>query len=69
MTFGEKVRQLRKAKKMTLKDLAEKSGLSIVSVNFYENDKRKPNTLVTVQKLSVGLGCDFDELYELWKNN
>lgn len=69
MTFGQKIKELRKERKMTLKEVAEKSGLSIVSVNFYENDRRLPNTPVIVQKLSVGLNCDFDELYELWKNS
>ena len=68
MTFGQKVKQLRKEQKLTLKDVAEKSGLSIVTVNFYENDKQKP-TLVNVQKLANGLGCNFDDLYILWKQN
>ena len=68
MTFGEKIKQLRKGQKLTLKDVAERSGLSIVSVNFYENDKQKP-TLVNVQKLAKGLNCNFDDLYVLWKQN
>ena len=68
MTFGEQLRSLRKEQKMTLKEVAEKAGLSIVSVNFYENNKKKPN-LTNVQKLAKGLGCEFEFLYELWKNN
>lgn len=67
MTFGEKLKELRKKKKITIKQLSEKSGLSIVSISFYENDKKKPN-LSNVQKLSFGLGCDFEELYKVWKN-
>ena len=63
MTFGEKLKSLRKEQKLTLKDVAERSGLSIVSVNFYENDKQKPS-LVNVQKLAKGLNCTFEELYE-----
>lgn len=67
MTFGEKIRELRKERKLTLKDVSDKSGLSVVSINFYENDKKKP-TLVNVQKLANGLNCKFEELYEIWKN-
>lgn len=66
MTFGEKIKSLRKGQKLTLKDVAEKSGLSIVSVNFYENDKQKP-TLVNVQKLAKGLNCTFEELYKYYE--
>lgn len=66
MTFGEKIKQLRKEQKLTLKDVAEKAGLSIVSVNFYENDKQKP-TLVSVQKLATALNCEFEELYKYYE--
>lgn len=65
MTFGENLRMIRKQKKLTLKDVAEKAGLSIVSVNFYENNKQKP-TLVNVQKLADALGCKFEKLYEFY---
>ena len=66
MTFGEIIKQLRKEQKLTLKDVAEKAGLSIVSVNFYENDKQKP-TLVSVQKLATALNCEFEELYKYYE--
>ncbi len=68
MTFGEKIKSLRKERNLTLKDVSEKSGLSIVSLSFYETDKKKPS-LVNMQKLATGLNCDFEELYEVWQAN
>lgn len=64
MLIGEKIKELRKEKKMTLKDLADKSGLSTVSLTHYETGKITPN-LLSIKKLSEALGCDFDTLYEL----
>ena len=66
-TFGEKLKSLRKGNKLTQKEVAEKAGLSIVTINFYENDEQKPS-LTNLQRLATALNCDFDELYELWKN-
>ena len=67
MTFGEKIKELRLAKKLTLKEVAEQAGLSIVSVNLYETGKVNPE-LTNLHKLAKGLGCKFEELYEVWKN-
>lgn len=66
MTFGEKLKSLRKGQKLTLKDVAERAGLSIVSVNFYENDKQKP-TLTNVQRLAEALKCPFEELLKYYE--
>ena len=63
MTFGEKLKSLRKERNLTLEQLSKKSGLSIVSLSFYETNKKKP-TLVNVQKLATGLECEFEELYK-----
>ena len=66
MTFGEKLRNLRKERGLTAKQLSEKSGLTTVSIINYENGHRKPN-LISVNKLAIALNYDFDELYELIK--
>lgn len=63
MTIGEKIKELRTKKDMTIKGLSDKTGLSTVIISHYENNKAKP-TLVSVQKLSQGLGCDFEDLYK-----
>lgn len=67
MTFGEKLKSLRKERGLTAKQLAKKSGLTAVSISNYENGHRKPN-LVGISKLASALECDFDELYELAKD-
>ena len=64
MTFGEKIKEIRLSRGLTIQELSVKSGLSVVSISHYENNKAKP-TLVNVQKLSVGLKCKFDDLYKL----
>ena len=66
MTFGEKLKSLRKGRKLTLKDVAERAGLSIVSVNFYENDKQVP-TLTNVHRLAEALNCPFEELFKYYE--
>ena len=40
--FADNLRVLRKARKMTLKDVAEKLGVSISLVHLWENGKREP---------------------------
>ena len=66
MTFGEKIKNLRKEQNLTAKELAEKSGLTVVSIINYENNHRKPN-LISINKLATALNCDFDTLYK-WTN-
>ena len=43
MTFGEKIRQARKAKKMTQKELAQLINAKHNSVSNWENDQNKPD--------------------------
>lgn len=42
-TFGEKIKEARKAKKMTQKELAKKIDVAHNSVSDWENDKSKPD--------------------------
>lgn len=64
MTFGEKIKEIRLEKGLTIQELSKKSGLSVVTISHYENNKSKP-TLTNIQKLSVGLKYKFDDLYKL----
>lgn len=65
MTLGEKIKELRKEQKLTIKDLSEISKISAPTICNIEQGKRKPR-LPVLQKLSVALKCSFDELYELY---
>ncbi len=64
MTFGEKIKELRKEKNLTIKELSSKSGISTVTINNYELGKSNPS-LLSIQKLSKALKCDFNVLYNL----
>ena len=55
------LRKLRRARGLTIRDLAEQVGLSASIISYYENEKRKPSYEVLV-KLSEALGCTIDEL-------
>ena len=43
LTFGEKIKEARKAKKLTQKQLANKIGAAHNSISDWENDKNKPD--------------------------
>ena len=63
MTFGEKLRELRKDKSLTIKELSEKSGVSISYITMLENNMlRKPTTQKTAVKLEAALGAKKKEL-------
>jgi transcriptional regulator with XRE-family HTH domain len=65
MQFGEKVRELRVAKNLTLRDLAEKLGINFTYVSKIENQKLSfgeyPSE-VLIRKIAKALGADADEL-------
>jgi len=44
LTFGEKIKDARKSKNLTQKQLAEKIGAKHNSVSDWENDKNRPDT-------------------------
>lgn len=64
MTIGEKIKDLRTKKGLSMKQLSEKSGLSLVTICAYETEKRTPR-LSNINKLAKALGCSFDDLYNL----
>lgn len=52
--IGENIREIRKLKGMTQKELAKKTSLSIASIQGYEQKKYKPK-LNTIEKLAITL--------------
>lgn len=56
MTIGEKVRLIRKAKGISQKKLAEKAGVGINTILFFENDKTSPS-IRTVELMLKAMGC------------
>lgn len=57
LSLGERIRQARKARKLTQGDLAQKIGLSAVTLNRYETGRRTPPADVVV-RLTQELNCD-----------
>lgn len=62
LTLGEKLADLRKEKKMTLKEVAKQTGLSISTISIYENDTRPP-TAESLCKLLQVYGVTIEEIY------
>ncbi|GAB4015014.1 hypothetical protein GCM10028808_39170 [Spirosoma migulaei] len=56
---GQRIREARKAKGLTQKELADKIGLSVGTVNQYEVGKQNL-TIETIQKVADTLGVSFD---------
>ena len=55
------LRRIRKQERLTMKDLADLSGVSESAIGMYETGKRKPSFEVLL-RLSEALGCTVDEL-------
>lgn len=62
MTFGEKVKILRKTKKMTQTQLADAIGVGLRTVRSWEKEGRYPKRHDLYQKLAEILGCDISYL-------
>jgi transcriptional regulator with XRE-family HTH domain len=60
--LGQRVRTLRAARRLTLKNVAERSGLSVSSLSKIENNQLSP-TYVSIVRLAQGLGADIAELF------
>lgn len=56
-TFGQTLKEIRNEDKMTLQELAIRSGLSIMTLSNWENDKYKPRPL-SAMKLKYPLQCN-----------
>ena len=62
MTFGEKIRSLRKGKKMSQKELASMVGVSYRTIRSWEVEGRYPKQNILYQKLADALQCDVSYL-------
>lgn len=65
MQFGDKVRELRLAKNLTLRDLAGKVGVDFTYISKVENQKLSFGEYPSedlIRKIAKALGADADEL-------
>ncbi len=67
MTFGERVRQLRKGHFLTQRDLAERVGIDFTYLSKIENGHGVPPAEETIRRLAAELDADADELILLAK--
>lgn len=62
MTLGERIREIRKMKGLSILDLKEKTGLSKSTISDLENGKSSP-TAETLQKIANALEVDIREFF------
>ena len=60
--MGEKIANLRRAKKLSQSELARRSGLSRTMVYLLESGRRQQTTLGTLKKIAAVLEVDMAEL-------
>jgi len=63
MKFGERLRELRQEKGMTLRDVAEGVGLDFSYLSKIENHKTPPPSEKTITRLAATLNVSLDALY------
>jgi len=61
--FGQRVRELRKAKRLTQSDLAQTSGLHRNYISDTERGQRNIS-LVCMSKLAIGLECEIKDFFD-----
>ena len=61
------IKDIRKIKKMTLKQLAIKSGVSKTQINDIEKGNKIP-TIFTLESIATGLETSINNLYKFYKN-
>lgn len=64
MNYGEKIRDIRKLHGITQQGLADKAGMSVMSIRRYEEGKRTPN-IESLRKIAKALNCSAVELIPL----
>ena len=65
MTFGEKLRELRRQAGLTQRDLAEKVGLDFSYISKVENDRNPPPAADTIVKICEALEMPAESLLAL----
>lgn len=61
MSVGERIREVRKSRKLTQAQLAEKSGVAAISIHQYESGKRFPQ-LAQLIRIAAALGVNWNSL-------
>ena len=67
MTFGQRLREMRKAKDITQRELADSVGISFTYLSKIENSAMPPPRGKTILALAHALDADSDELFGLSK--
>ena len=62
MLFGEKIKELRNLADMSQQELANKTGLSLRSIQNYESNQRYPKDVAILNKLCIALSTTIEEL-------
>lgn len=73
MTIGERIKAVRKEKGLTQKELAERTGLAVITIQQYEADKYEPRSdniiriakALDVPPFQIGGSSKWDELSDL----
>ena len=61
MDIGQRMKQIRKEKRMTQEETADRAGVTAVSLSRWENGERNP-TFQDVEKVARALGVTMEEL-------
>ncbi len=64
MTIGDKIRLLRTEKKISIRKMAEITGLSKSTLSDIENNKSKKPTVDTIGRIAKALGVPISELFD-----
>jgi transcriptional regulator with XRE-family HTH domain len=67
MSYGEKLRKIRKRLGMTLEDVSQKTGFTKSFISQIENGKNSPS-ISSLKKICYALGVSISELFEDEKN-
>lgn len=62
MLFGDKIKELRNLADMSQQELANKTGLSLRSIQNYESNQRYPKDVAILNKLCTALHTTIEEL-------
>lgn len=65
MTFGERIKELRKAEGRNQRDLAESVGIDFTYLSKIENGRMEPPSEDVIRRIAEELGADADELIVL----
>lgn len=65
MTFGERLRELRKSRHMTQKELGKALFISERVISYYEQNERFPNDTMTLIRIAEFFGVSVDYLLDV----